>query len=220
MLIYLILCRDHNLLSVFNARGFPQLISITNILSNTEAIFKLVDFYTPISSLYVRTQILGERDKFDAMQNSVVFKMKHDCITVLVDNVNCFQFNSKEILTSLVETLNNTCYVELLKMGDFSNFKTKKNVTLFFDQTLNYFFENNMQLNNFCWKLKKIVLDEKNANPKCGLYKIYTRFCKNIVDASSFEAIYKVLVCKILASFSSSKHEQNIEYFMENYNLN
>lgn len=207
------------MLNVFNARGFPQLLSITNTKDNFEAIFKLIDFYAPISSLYTRTQILGETDQLSITENSVIYEIRKDCIKILKDNIVYFKFESKQVLTSLVDTLNNTTYVELLKVGDFSNFRSKKNINQFFDQILAYFFEKKLNLSTFCWLLKKAVLDEKNVDPKCALHKIYIRFARNIVDAGSFEQMYKVLVCKIIACITSSKHEQNIEIFIKNYSL-
>ena len=147
------------------------------------------------------------------------YEIKKDLLTIVKDNKVYFKFENKENLTSLVDSLNNTTYIELLKNGDFSNFKNKKSVTQFFDKILDYFFEKKLSLSTFCFLLKKAILDEKNIDPQCGVHKIYIRFARNILDASSFEQIYKIVVCKIIHCITSSKHQHNIEMCMENYCL-
>ena len=207
-------------MSLFNPRGLQSLISITDTYHGTEAIFKLADFFCPISCLYVRTQLLGEKKTFNVIEKGVNFKIENDCITVEKDGIMYFQFESKEVLTSIVETFNNSVFLELIKQGDLSNFKSKKSIIDFYDQILAYYFEESISIPTLCQRLKKIVLDEKSVSPKCTLLKIYNRFAKNVVDSSSFEHLIKIFICKLITSFTCSKFEENIENFIKNYQLN
>lgn len=207
-------------MSLFNPRGFQPLISITDTFNGTEAIFKLADFFCPFACLYARTQLLGEKESFNVIESGLNFSIENDCITVEKDEIMYFKFESKEVLSNIVETFNNSCFLELMKQGDLANFKSKKNIVDFFDQLMAYYFEQSITIPTFCYRLKKIVLDEKQVNPKCTLLKIYNRFAKNVIESASFEQLIKLFISKLISSFSSSKHEDNIEKFIKNYQLN
>ena len=212
-------CSENYSMSLFNPRGFQSLISITDTFNGTEAIFKLADFFCPIACLYARTQLLGEKDSFNVIEKGVKFAIENDSITVEKDQIIYFKFESKEVLTSIVETFNNSVFLELIKQGDLANFKSKKSIIEFYDQILSYYFEQSISIPTFCHRLKKIVLDEKQLNPKCTLLKIYNRFAKNVIESASFEHLIKLFISKLISSFSSSKYEENIEKFIKNYQL-
>ena len=213
-------CSENYSMSLFNPRGFQSLISITDTDHGTEAIFKLAEFFCPIACLYARTQLLGEKNTFNVIEKGVNFNIENDCITVAKDEIMYFKFESKEVLTSIVESFNNSVFLELIKQGDLANFKSKKSIIDFYDQILAYYFEQSISIPTFCHRFKQIVLDEKQVNPKCTLLKIYNRFAKNVIDSASFEHLIKIFICKLISSFSSSKFVENIEKFIKNYQLN
>ena len=213
-------CSENFSMSLFNPRGFQSLISITDTFNGTEAIFKLADFFCPFACLYARTQLLREQESFHVIEGGLTFSIENDCISIEKDEIMYFKFESKEVLSNIVETFNNSCFLELMKQGDLANFKSKKNIIDFFDQLLGYYFEQSITIPTLCYRLKKIVLDEKQVNPKCNLLKIYNRFAKNVIESASFEQLIKLFISKLISSFSSSKHEDNIEKFIKNYQLN
>ena len=205
---------------LFNPRGFSQLLSITDTFEGGEAVFKLADFFCPFASLYARAHLLGEKNKFEVIEAGIHYLIEKDCITVRKDELTYFEFKSKEVLSSIIDTFNNTAIFDLMKQGDLANFKAKKTTVDFLDQLIGYYFDQAITIPTFCSRIKSIMLGEKQLNTKCNLVKIFNKFAKNVIEPSSFEQLIKLFILKLIASFSSSKHQENIEQFIKNYELN
>ena len=180
----------------------------------------MVDFFCPFACLYARNQLLGEKLSLSIIEAGVTFSIDNDAISVVLDQDLLFKFDSKEVLNSIIESFNNSLFLELMKQGDLANFKSRKTLVDFFDKLIAYYFEQSITIQTFCLRLKKIVLDEKQVNTKCSLWKLYNGFAKNIIEPASFEQIVKIFISKLITRFSSSKYEENIDIFLKNYQLN